>query len=486
MVQALLTAAIYLLGMYYIRNSTKDRYEEWDKNTTTISDYIVKYNIPSALYNTFIKEHHRDSDINSDRSDASAIFEKNSPIYAFKKYLKRQIEDKLKYIEPVMYKNPELIKISEITFVFENTPVINLMIKRGDALDVDNEEKAIRIEDKVKDYLRENSHKVSVPKEAYVTFKTEEAYLRGVQLDSTSICGRIVPKETWRGHPFVLEQVQEPSNIYWENRHTSKILKFIKQIIVTLILILILVFFIGILFYTQKLASKLRREYPEIDCNEVKGDLVGENMLKRFAMTEWFHWQENDGSEESVLKLTTSNLQCYCDDEVHNNGRSDTLKLIQKIDIGGKQKDGEICKDYLEADRILFFIYLIVPLLIIISNAVIKHASVLLCAWVGFDKRTNEISMIQILCFFILFFNNALAILLLNARFRHLMFINVFNGEHEDFDCSWYRDIAPFIISPMYIQIIFPIQNLIPDFSIQQGLAWLDRRFTNPKLYKTH
>lgn len=38
----------------------------------------------------------------------------------------------------------------------------------------------------------------------------------------------------------------------------------------------------------------------------------------------------------------------------------------------------------------------------------------------------------------------------------------------------------------MWIQLIFPIQNLIPDIAIQQGLAWLDRRFTNPKLYKTN
>lgn len=86
-----------------------------------------------------------------------------------------------------------------------------------------------------------------------------------------------------------------------------------------------------------------------------------------------------------------------------------------------------------------------------------------------------------------LFFNNALAILLINARFRYFTFFNrIFDGTYEDFDVNWYSDIAPFIVSPMYIQIIFPIQNLIPDLAIQQGLAWLDRRFSNPHLYKTH
>ena len=101
-------------------------------------------------------------------------------------------------------------------------------------------------------------------------------------------------------------------------------------------------------------------------------------MLQRFAMTEWFHWQQNDGTEDSVLKLTTTNLQCYCDDHVEKNGRSATMKLKQKVDISGVEKDGHICKDYLEAERILFFISLGVPLLIIISNVIIKHASIIL------------------------------------------------------------------------------------------------------------
>ena len=77
--------------------------------------------------------------------------------------------------------------------------------------------------------------------------------------------------------------------------------------------------------------------------------------------------------------------------------------------------------------------------------------------------------------------------MLINARFRYFTFFNnIFDGQYSDFDEGWYHDIAPFIVSPMYIQVIFPIQNLIPDIAIQQGLAWLDRRFTHPRLYKTH
>ena len=130
---------------------------------------------------------------------------------------------------------------------------------------------------------------------------------------------------------------------------------------------------------------------------------------------------------------------------------------------------------------------LAVPLLIIISNSVIKHASIILSKWLKFDKRTNEISMIQILCFIMLFFNNALAILFINARFTNFIYFNkTFDGKYSDLDQDWYIEIAPLIVSPMYVQLIFPLQNLIPKFFVQQTLAWVDRRFTNPQLYKTH
>jgi hypothetical protein len=485
--QAILTAIVYLIGIWYIKRSTSTRYEEWDQETTTISDYTVKYDVPSSLYDEFARLHEENSDRNSSNSDVSTQYEADSTVYAFQKKLKEEIEDKLYYMEPVTKDPRGIVTVSEINFIFENTDIINMLMSRGAALNSNNDEKAKKIEKKIKDYLRKNWKRVSTPKEAYVTFKTEEGYLRAVQLDATKICGKAVPKDTWRGEPFVLEQVQEPSNIYWENRHTSNIWKVIKQIITTLLLILVLAFFVSVLFYTQKVFSRLRREYPEVDCDDVNEGLVGTDMLKKFAMTEWFHWQGNDGSKETMLKLTTSNLQCYCDGVVEDKGRWEAMQYTLEMEIGGQRHTGHLCEDYLQASRIIWFISLAVPILIIVSNTVIKHASIILCGWIGFDKRTNEISMIQILCFFILFFNNALAILLINAKFGDLnRFSYLFDGDHEDFDGSWYRNVAPFIISPMYIQLIFPLQNLIPDVSIQQGLAWLDRRFTNPMLYKTN
>jgi len=68
-----------------------------------------------------------------------------------------------------------------------------------------------------------------------------------------------------------------------------------------------------------------------------------------------------------------------------------------------------------------------------------------------------------------LYFNEGFAILLINANFYgYPRFSGIFNGAHPDFDRAWFIEVAPFIIYPMIIQIIYPAQIFLPDFIIQQ------------------
>lgn len=108
MIQALLTAGVYLLGMWYIRNSTKQRYEEWDLKTVTISDYTVKYDVPERLYEKYLEEHATSAGALASESDFSTEFEQESPLYGFKKTLKREVERKIKEVNPIMYDNDDL------------------------------------------------------------------------------------------------------------------------------------------------------------------------------------------------------------------------------------------------------------------------------------------------------------------------------------------------------------------------------------------
>jgi len=256
-IQSMLTCLVFIFGVVWIKYSTSKRYEEWDNQTTTISDYTVMYRIPEQLYHNFTVDVKLDTQTQEYRDiEESSEFERKSMLYLFQNHLKRKIEQELLKLDFVLTDNNDLIRISEINFKFEDTEVLKLLIKRGKALNSNNTSKAKKIEDEIKQYLRENWEQVIVPREAYITFRTKEAYLRAIQLDSTKVCMTHLAKEQWKGHPFALEQIQEPSNIYWENRHKNPYVKLLKQVVVVLVLALILTSFIIVLFFIQKYASK--------------------------------------------------------------------------------------------------------------------------------------------------------------------------------------------------------------------------------------
>jgi len=84
------------------------------------------------------------------------------------------------------------------------------------------------------------------------------------------------------------------------------------------------------------------------------------------------------------------------------------------------------------------------------------------------------------------FFNMALAILLINARFdkqpkNHFLF----NGVYTDFSDDWYDESSEFFVTPTFMEISTPFIWFIYDYVLQNFAAFMDRRFTDQKLYKT-
>lgn len=61
---------------------------------------------------------------------------------------------------------------------------------------------------------------------------------------------------------------------------------------------------------------------------------------------------------------------------------------------------------------------LILPILVIISNVVLKNVGIVMFSWVGFDKRSDAYSMIQNGLFVMQLFNTGISILLINANFH--------------------------------------------------------------------
>lgn len=147
---------------------------------------------------------------------------------------------------------------------------------------------------------------------------------------------------------------------------------------------------------------------------------------------------------------------------------------------------GEVCNDYLQSAIFIQLTAVILPLMIIIFNVFLKFLAIVLVQWLNIENKTVDIAIIQSVVFLLMFFNSALAILLINTNVEGFNDEGLFfNGLYSDFSDDWFDKISIFFISPMFAQVIFPINAFLPGYIIQKGLAMLDRNFSNPKLYKT-
>lgn len=222
--------------------------------------------------------------------------------------------------------------------------------------------------------------------------------------------------------------------------------------------------------------------FPEVNCDQMIGAYKGNNdMLNNYAKVEWYYLKKSGMSVDALLKLSTENLQCFCDTLVTEKGIDDAILLEETVTIKGDTKKGHICAEYLASKGFNSIIDASVPLVVIVCNLALKFTAIIMIQFVKFERRTIEVSKIQSTCFMLIFFNSAFAILLINANVKDLDIpipLIFLDGRYADFSENWYRHVSGFIISPMYIQIIMPVIYMLVEFALQGGLAILDRRCT--------
>jgi hypothetical protein len=155
--------------------------------------------------------------------------------------------------------------------------------------------------------LEKNEDHLSTPIEAYITFETEEAMLRALRL------GRVEDKERdvkWNGSLLKFKSTSEPSNIKFSNLYQSSRSLLFKKTVVLFGLLAFLMLICFIIYEFMDNANKLNIIFPQIDCNEVTSE-SSPDMIKTYAMIEYFNFASSDKSEESFLKINTDNLQCF-------------------------------------------------------------------------------------------------------------------------------------------------------------------------------
>lgn len=98
----------------------KNAFIEWDVKTITAGDYSCELDIPEEMWNTFLKEKYEP-------------MSNKTKVAAFRDYIQNELEERITRLPDLGYEEevPDRMRISMITFAYDNSELVDLLRKRG-------------------------------------------------------------------------------------------------------------------------------------------------------------------------------------------------------------------------------------------------------------------------------------------------------------------------------------------------------------------
>lgn len=227
------------------------------------------------------------------------------------------------------------IEVAEITFAYNNAPIINMLRKRGAAIKGQKYDKMRAINKEIDDYKKkeENIDALNRPVTAFVSFVREEGVERALALKDKGVDQTSPYYKEFLGERLQFDDGCEPTDIIWENRHFTSTQRMVRgSIVAGVIGLLLLLSFITI--YIMKTSSTSNaKKYPACDCEELKS-IYGAGLEKN-ALLEWY-----DFYKHVPKKPLAGMLQCFCAD---TKAKNPTWDLTTKVfsDPSARMSNGQ-------------------------------------------------------------------------------------------------------------------------------------------------
>lgn len=254
--------------------------------------------------------------------------------------------------------------------------------------------------------------------------------------------------KTFLGCEIDMHSASEPTDIIWENRHFSGFQRFVRSIIVCLILLGVLAISFICIYTCQKTALALKSKYPKVSC----GPLVEEYKDRREA---WMRDSINEFvineaiEEKGGASLYAGPMQCFCIQEKKTKHKK--TEFYELKDSDGKSTFREqICLQYQNDKLFSKILALSVTVIVVAVNTIIKKVVVALVGWIGEDTVSQQKASVVKGAFIGQFFNTGFIILIVNANMREhepKKFWKAFNGPFYDYMPQWYIDVGLKIIT---------------------------------------
>jgi hypothetical protein len=187
------------------------------------------------------------------------------------------------------------------------------------------------------------------------------------------------------GSEIDVKGASEPTDIIWENRHFTSFQRFLRTIVVSLILLCVLACSFLLIYTAQKTSLAMKQKYPKLNCKEV-GDEYNNRRAAwmRDAVNEYII--NNAIEEKGEVALYTGPMQCFCDAERKLKHKKNELYELRDKEEPTKVIFKEpICLHYINDKKLAKLLALSITVIVIVINAILKKIVVALVSWIGED-----------------------------------------------------------------------------------------------------
>lgn len=463
-----LAVSTFIFAVYWVSKEQEREDAEMDRSTCRATDYTVRC--------VRLPEH--------DSANELAHL------------LKKHFESKLSKCKPCFL--PGKVRVADINLTTGSFQYLQAAIKRGKAsraldlvhykktvMDYLDEEKSWRYKffEKWEDYalrsfdkynqicLRKFLASLNGEKKviiAYVTFETEEGFLRA--LDNNF---------PLHGKYMHIKRAADPSDILWENLGTPVLQRMMRRTLTTVLLIVLLLMTYFIVAFAIQSSESNSTDWPFIiTCDDftVSTD-VHDNSTELNVITyqktqrdhKWQYYNNTSGRQGYV--------NCYCQ-TIMNEG---TIRRALDYKFYDPEDDAEErwCKDLLWDNFTLLIIKLAVSMVVLTVNL---SAKTILHVMKEFERMASYSFISQSMTlklFMIQIVNTGMLALLMNgdaglSKENRVAFLN---GDYEDFSPEWYDDIGKTVLQTITLYNIGVHGMKFLVHFLHKFLRWRDRGF---------
>ena len=249
----------FVVYLDYLKSIFKNLYIEWDVKTITAGDYSVELDISEKMWHNFLNEVYK--------PELAA-----TKMVQFRNYLQSKLEDNFSRLPDLGFEDEPVdrIKISMMTFAFDNAQLINMLKQRGLAIKFEKYDKMRELNKKIDALVSANPQKFNRPVTAFLTFENEEGLNRCQNYKDTVQNEEFADIRTLLGQELDFEDASEPTDIIWENRHFTRWDRIKRTIIVCCCVFVLLSISFSFIFICSQGANRPLLKYPATNCQEIK------------------------------------------------------------------------------------------------------------------------------------------------------------------------------------------------------------------------